>query len=279
MSAMKNRLFEHKVAVVTGAAQGIGRATSLALAAKGATVYCLDIKDVENEETAILATAKSSKKCYSLHCNIADPQQVDKVFKDIISTELKIDILINNAAVFHTISFINDTYESMVLDYDFNMNVNTRGTLLCSKKAAEIMATRRSGHIIHVNTNHIKRHLYSTSDNEHNYDESKFAQMALNESMAYELKQYNIRVNAICPAATRTPMLNNFFEESDLPLTAQRIGEATRIPSILEPEEVAEAICGMLCWEHNAPVGKEYLVMFSKDCKKLAKEPIEEFAK
>lgn len=174
-------------------------------------------------------------------------------------------------------SFIKDTYEHALSDYESNMNVNVRGTFLCSKKAADIMASK-GGHIIHVNTNHIKRYLYSVSANEHNYDASKYAQMALNESMAKELKEYGIRVNAICPAATRTPMLNDFFTSTELPLTAERIGQATRIPSLLEPEEVAEAICGMLCWHKDAPVGKEYLVMYSKDCEKLVKGPVEEFA-
>lgn len=275
---MTSRVFDYKVAVVTGAAQGIGRAISLALADRGAILYCLDIQDVKNEETAMMATEKSGKNCYSLHCDIADPKQINQVFTDIISVESQIDILINNAAVFSKVSFIKDTYNTMLHDYDSNMNVNTRGTLLCSKKAAEIMAIKGYGHIIHVNTNHVKRYLYSTSDNEHSYDASKYAQIAVSESMACELKKYGIRVNAICPAATRTPMLHNFFKQSDLPLTAQRIGEATRIPSILEPEEVAEAICGMLCWGEDAPVGKAYLVMFSKDCKRLAKEPIEEFS-
>lgn len=273
------RCFEGQVAVVTGSAQGIGKAIVLALAKEGAVVCCLDIKDKENQQTALDAAQQGNSVCEAYHCDISDPQQINAIFDQIVNRFQKIDILINNAAVFSMMSFVKDTYQKALEDYTYNMDVNARGTFLCTKKVAPFMAQRESGNIINVNTNHIKRYLFSVSKSEHSYDASKYAQLALNESMAKELIQYGVRVNAICPASTRTPMLNGYFKPEDLPLTKETIRKATHYSSLLEPEKVAMAVCGMLQWPKDAPVGKEYLLMYSEDCKKLAAGPVEELAK
>ena len=275
----QENLLDKKVAVVTGSANGIGRAVAYSLAKKGATVYCLDIDDSENITTAETASQIKGKRCYSLHCDISKAEQIEKTFTRILTDHKQIDILINNAAVFSTISFVNDSYEKALNDYDFNMTTNARGTFLCSKMVAPNMAENRSGHIINVNTNHLKRYIYSVSKNEHSYDASKYAQASINQSLAKELFEYGVRVNAICPASTRTPMLNNFFSHKDLPLTAERIGKATSVASLLEPEEVAEAICGMIFWPYDAPVGREYLVIHSEDCVRISEGPVDELAR
>lgn len=264
-----------KVAVVTGSAQGIGKAVVFALARNGTIVYCLDINDEENQKVADQASVFCHNKCIAYHCDLASVSEINEIFNRILSEVHNVDILINNAGVFTTESILKDSFETILKHYDLNMNVNARGTLLCIKKVADKMAEQGYGEIINVNTNHVKRQLFSVSKNEHNYDASKYAQLAFNESIARELKEAGIRVNAVCPAATRTVMLNNFFDPSDLPLTAERIGKATRHASLLEPEEVAKAIIGMLLWPSNAPFGKEYLLMFSEDCVSLSKRPVE----
>lgn len=266
------------IAIVTGTAQGIGLSTMKALLKEGVKVYGLDINEQKNNSEIAELRKIYSNKVVAKTIDLANPEMIDNTFNQIYEAEKRIDILINNAAVFSTISFVNDSYQKALSDYNHNMNVNCRGTFLCSKKVAPIMAKQKSGDIINVNTNHIKRFLFSVSKNEHSYDASKFAQMSISDSMAKELIQYGVRVNGICPAATRTPMLNNFFNPDDLPLTAERLGKSTRIPSLLEPDDVAIAIVGMLKWPKDAPIGKEYLVMYSKDCQKLSLGPVEEFA-
>lgn len=256
-----------QVAVVTGAAQGIGRGIALALAKRGLQVISLDIQDASS--TAEAASALSGLPCGAIHCDVAKAEEVDKVFDEILEQYGRIDILINNAGVFSTFSFVESSYEEAVADFHRNMGVNALGTLLCSKKAAPHMAKRGSGQILNVITNHMKRRLFPPSNSEHAYDASKWAQFGLNESLACELKDYGIRVNAICPAATRTEMLEGFFRELGLPLNKKTLGQISGFESLLEVEEVAEAVCHILSWDDTQPVGQAYLLMLSEDCIKL----------
>lgn len=267
-----------KLAIVTGAAQGIGKAIALALADRGAVVVCLDKNKEENDAVAALIMAKGGHGI-SLSCDVSDPVSVSQVFGRIFREYGPAYALVNNAAVFSTMSFVQDDFKKALEDFDCNMNCNARGAFLCAKMVAPQMAAKKSGQIINVVTNHVKRRLFPASANEHSYDASKFAQLALNESMAQELKEYGIRVNAICPAATRSPMLQNFFDDIGMELTTENIEACTGYPSLLECEEVGEAVCHMLEWSNDQPVGKAYLVMYSEDCEKLKYGHVEELAK
>lgn len=271
--------WKDQVAVVTGAAEGIGRGIAVSLAKRGCRVACLDIADEKNEKTSADARGAAGKECRAYHCDMADPKSIDKVFDQILQDFGKIDILINNAGVFSTMSFVEDDYEAALENFHFNMDVNARGMFLCAKKTAPHMAKRGYGHIINVITNHVKRYLFPPSDNEHCYDASKYAQLALNESLDCELKKYRIRVNAVCPAATRTPMLQEFFDNLGMELSKEAIGKCAGTASLLEVEEVAEAVCHMLNWDDSQPTGKAILLVYSGDCENLKQGYIEELAK
>ncbi len=269
---------QNQVAVVTGAAQGIGKGIVLSLARRGVRVLCLDVNDAENERTAG-AAASLNPGCAAHHCDVSDPAQVAAVFEAILQTMGCIDILVNNAGVFSTMSFVGDRYDTALDHFNFNMNTNARGTFLCSKMAAPYMAKQGSGQILNVVTNHVKRYLFPPSANEHGYDASKYAQLALNESLDSELKPYGIRVNAICPAATRSPMLQGFFDSIGMELTKENIGRCAGIASLLECSEVGEAACHILEWGESQPTGKAILLMHSEDCEKLKNGYVEELAK
>lgn len=260
---------DNVIAVVTGSAQGIGKSIALELAKRKAIVCLLDIKE-ENSKVALEATKISNNDCIAYKCDVSNPNDVNNVFDDIYLKYGRIDILINNAAVFSMFSLVNDSFEKAIDDYNYNMNTNMLGSFMCIKKVAPIMAKQKHGEIINVNTNHIKRYLYRVSKSEHSYDASKYAQLSLTESAARELSQYGVRVNAICPASTITPMLEGYFKPEDLPLTLEKIAKATHPASLLEPEEVAETVCNMLLWNNDEPVGNAYLLMFSEDCKELS---------
>lgn len=262
-------LQKDQVAVVTGAAGGIGRGIALALAKRGLQVVCLDTAHGENCQTAQEASQLAQKVCPAYDCDVSRPEQVSAVFDHIADEHGRIDILVNNAGVFSTMSFVNTSFEDAIHDYEFNMGTNAFGTFLCAKKAAPIMARQGKGQILNVVTNHIKRRLFPPSDCEHSYDASKWAQYGLNESLACELKEYGIRVNAICPAATRTPMLQGFFDALGLPLNRKTLGQCSGFESLLEIDEVGEAACHILDWDDAQPVGKAFLLMYPEDCEKL----------
>lgn len=178
-----------------------------------------------------------------------------------------------------TMSFVKDSYESALRDWAFNVDTNARSTFLCSKMAAPAMARRGSGEIVNIVTNHVKRYLFPPSNSEHSYDASKYAQLALNESLAEELHPYGIRVNALCPASTRTPMLQEFFDNIGMELTKETIGQVSGTASLLESEEVAEACCAIMNWDDSQPVGQAYLLMYSEDCEELKKGHVARLAK
>ena len=256
------------IAVVTGGAQGIGRSICVALAARGVKVYSLDIKDTENRETERLMQSLQPH-AWALHCDVSDADDVDTVFDSILKAEDGIDILVNNAAVFSTMSFVETSYRDALRDWAFNMDTNARSTFLCTKKAAPSMAAHGHGEIINIVTNHVRRDLFPPSDSEHGYDASKYAQLSLTESMACELSAYGIRVNAVCPASTRSPMLTAFFDGIGMELNRETIGRVSGYATLLESEEVAETVCAMMNWDGREPVGKAYLLMYSEDCLEL----------
>lgn len=262
-------LQQDQVAVVTGAAGGIGRGIALALARRGLQVECLDIASLENCCTAREARRLAGVPCTAWDCDVSQAEQVDRVFDQILEQRGRIDVLVNNAGVFSTMSFVSTSYEDALRDFWFNMDTNALGTFLCAKKVAPVMASRGSGQILNVVTNHMKRRLFPPSSSEHSYDASKWAQFGLNESLACELRGYGVRVNAICPAATRTPMLQGFFDQLGLPLNRETLAKCSGFDSLMEIEDVGEAACNILDWDDTQPVGKAFLLMTREDCQRL----------
>ena len=149
--------WKEQVAVVTGAADGIGYGIAFALAKRGCRIACLDIADEKNEKTAAALSGAAGKECRAYHCDMADPESIEEVFDRILKDFGRIDILVNNAGVFSTMSFVEDSYETALENYHFNMDVNARGLFLCAKKAAPHMAERGYGHIIKNNLSHKPR--------------------------------------------------------------------------------------------------------------------------
>ena len=112
----KNVIREGMTAVVTGGAQGIGRSICLALAKRGVCVYILDVNDNGNRETENRMNSVGSG-CHAVHCDVSDAEEIRKTFEEVLQKEGVIDILVNNAAVFSTMSFVKDSYESVLKDW------------------------------------------------------------------------------------------------------------------------------------------------------------------
>ena len=258
-----------KTAVVTGAAEGIGKGIAGALADADYEVFCLDKNDEENRKTVDEINRKK-KKAAALHCDLESPDEIREVFEKILEDH-HIDVLVNNAGIFISNSYLKGSYEEAVEVFDRQMAVNARATYLCTKMAAKDMAERKDGKILNIITNHVARNLYRPSRSEQAYDASKWAQFELNESMDRELKEYGIRVNALCPASTRTPMLQGFFDDYGLPLNRETVAKVTHFDSLLEIEDVGRAAVNILSWDDDQPTGNAYLLIYQKDCDDLKK--------
>lgn len=238
-------LLEGQVAVVTGAAVGIGRGMAVAFAEEGADIALLDIDAVNNLEAAEAVRALG-RRALAIDCDVADKVQVRKAFARVINELGRVDILVNNAAVWLDTSLTAGTFDTQSTNYERSIDICAMGSYYCALAAVPAMRKAGGGHIINIITEHIKEGHYITGMYATGYDGAKFVQWRQTESWAVELKPHGIRVNAICPGATDTPMLRNFS-----PAMAD-IG--------MKPADVALAALNIIRQGPDGPVGKSYLV-------------------
>ena len=188
-----------KVALVTGAAQGMGRAIAIRLAIEGASVVATDIDGKLVEQTGI-DIRELGHEAIAVEADIGDIDDIDQVVTEALNAFGRIDILVNNAGVTRHADIMDLTPD----DWDRIHRVNARGTFFCLQRAArEMIDGGRGGRIINIAS--IAGKGYSGTSNAA-YAASKGAVLAMTHIAAHQLGQYDINVNAICPGVTRTAM-------------------------------------------------------------------------
>lgn len=239
------------------------------LAQKGVRVVSFDC-----DEDANRRLAEENSLIHAVTCDCADYTQIRTGFQSALREAGSPDILVNNAGDFVLSGFLTDSYEEGLVGLERMLRLFAGSTYAFTQLAAPHMADR-GGAIINVLTNHVHRDICRVSAQEHAYDAAKYAQLSLNMSMAVELHPRGIRVNAVDPAATLTRMLTDFFAARGMEPTVENISKMTRVGSLMMPEDVALAICNLIEWEDPAPVGKNYLLQFRRDCENLKYPPKE----
>src|SRR5688572_28784017 len=181
-----------KVAIVTGAAAGIGEATAKLFAEEGANVVLLD-KDPGDEVARRIRAAGGSS--LFLQADISKEKEVKSAIEEVDGRFHRVDILVNNAAM-----FLLKGLEATPQDWHRVIDVNIVGTSLCSRYASEIMKRNRSGSIVNLASisSFIARPNFLT------YSATKAALVNMTRCMAMDLAPYNIRVNCVCPGTIRT---------------------------------------------------------------------------
>jgi len=183
-----------QVAIVTGAAQGIGAAYARGLAKEGAAVTIVDVLDPHPIAKQIV---DRGGKALPLVVDVSDEQQIKEMTQKVVSTFGTIDILVNNAAIYGTI--VRKPFEEVTVEeWDKVMAVNVRGIFLCVKAVAPHMKAQKRGKIINVTSSTF----FKGNANFLHYVSSKGAVVAMTRSLARELGDYNINVNAIAPGQT-----------------------------------------------------------------------------
>ncbi len=189
---------ENRIAIVTGAARGIGKATALALAKGGAHVAAVDIDQAGAEATAALVSGLG-RKALAVAADIGDLDSIDRMTRRVVAELGGIDVLVNNAGVTRR-AYIMDLTED---DWDRIMRVNGKGVFFCLQRVAREMIPRKSGVIINIAS--IAGKGYAGTSNAI-YAASKGAVISLTRIAALQLARHGINVNAICPGTTVTAL-------------------------------------------------------------------------
>ncbi len=235
--------FDGKVALVTGAGSGIGRASALAFARMGARVAVCDINSPGACETVGLIEAAEGEARF-IEADVSDEQQVQALIASTVEAFGRLDYAHNNAGIGAGVAPIHEASRE---SFDKVLAVNVVGVWLCLKYEARVMLRQGGGAIVNTASlagligfpNHVA---YSTS---------KHAVIGITRTAALEYAQSGIRVNAVCPSFIHTPMVDNLVADGGPAMSLERLAHMQPMGRIGTVEEVAEAVV-WLCSESAA---------------------------
>ena len=236
-----------KVALITGAASGIGRASALLFAKEGAKVAIADYAPEGGRETAEMIKEAGGDATF-IEADVSKAADVERMVKETVDTYGRIDILFNNAAIMGTFGSTEKTTEEK---WDLIMSTNLKGVFLGSKYAIPVMLNQGGGTIINT---------ASTSGTDALpylpvYSASKGGVIALTKSMAMELGGKNIRVNCICPGGIQTNLAaSSGVTGEHNPLPGQPLRRAG------QPEDVAHAALYLASDDSSYVVGTALVI-------------------
>lgn len=235
MTANQNGSFAGKVAFVTGAAGGIGRATALAFAREGASVVVADVSEQDNQETARLIE-QAGGRALAVRCDVTRAEDVKAVLDTTIETFGRLDAAFNNAGVEQLPKAAVDITEE---EWNRIMAIDLRGMFLCMKYEIPLIL-KQGGAIVNTSSGAGVKGFKDQAA----YVAAKHGVVGLTKSAALDYASQNIRINAVCPGIIDTPMMDRFGggtpegKERELAgaAAAQPIGRAGK------PKEIAAAV-------------------------------------
>jgi NAD(P)-dependent dehydrogenase (short-subunit alcohol dehydrogenase family) len=206
MSIMEKFNLKDNVAIVTGGAQGLGKAMATALAQAGSHIVIADIDMKEAQRTANDLQKEGVIEAIAIQVDVTQPEQVEHMVNATMEKFNRIDVLFNNAGIAMHVKIEDMDFH----DWSKIMDVNLHSVFLVSKAVGKIMIKQKRGSIINISS--MSGIIVNTPQCQAAYNTSKAAVIMLTKSLAAEWAQHNIRVNTIAPGYIKTELTRPFFE-------------------------------------------------------------------
>ena len=222
---------ENKTAVVTGAASGLGKAIVEKFLGEGSKVIIVDI----NKDAGRELSGELGPRTLAVSADVGDANSVENLQKSIFESFEKVDIVVNNAGVTHLPTPLDEVTEE---DFDRVFRVNCKSVYLMAKAFVPNMKNRGSGSILNI----ASTAGVSPRPNLNWYNSSKGWMNTATRTMAVELAPFGVRVNAVNPVASETPLLASFMGE-DTPEMRQKFLSTIPLGRFAQPRDIANAAC------------------------------------